>query len=182
MLIDIIFLLLMLLAVFKGYSKGFIVALFSVIGFIAGLAAALKLSAFAAEKLSGTFNASGKWLPVISFLLVFIAVILLVRLGARLLQGSIEMIMLGWLNRIAGILLFAFLYSILFSVFLFYAVQLNFLSAEAIAASNTYPYLQPLGPKVIGSLGVVIPWFKDMFTQLQDFFGNFSSDTSSTTP
>ena len=182
MLIDIIFLLLMLLAVFKGYSKGFIVALFSVAGFIIGLAAALKLSAFAAEKLSGTFNASGKWLPVISFLLVFIAVMLLVRLGARLLQGSIEMVMLGWVNRIAGILLFAILYSILFSVFLFYAVQLKFLSTEAIAASNVYPYLQPLGPKVINSLGTVVPWFKDMFTQLQDFFEKVPGKTTPTTP
>jgi membrane protein required for colicin V production len=182
MLIDIIFLVLMLLAVFKGYSKGFIVALFSVVGFIAGLAAALKLSAFVAEKLSGTLNASGKWLPVISFLLVFIAVVLLVKLGARLLQGSIEMILLGWLNRIAGILLFAFLYSILFSVFLFYAVQLNLLSAEAIAASNIYPYLQPLAPKVIDSLGTVIPWFRNMFTQLQDFFEQIPPKTTSPTP
>ena len=170
MFIDIIFLLLMLAAVFKGYSKGFIVALFSVVGFIVGLAAALKLSAFAAEKLSGTFNTSGKWLPVLSFLLVFIAVVLLVRLGAKLIQSSIELAMLGWVNRIAGIVLYALLYAILFSVFLFYATQLKVFSDESIAASNTYPYIQPLGPKVIGSLGVVIPWFKDMFSQLEHFF------------
>jgi membrane protein required for colicin V production len=109
MFIDIVFLLLMLLACVKGYSKGLIVALFSVVGFIAGLAAALKLSAYAAEKLSGTFNTSGKWLPVISFALVFLVVVVLVHLGAKLLQKSVEMVMLGWLNRIAGILLYALL-------------------------------------------------------------------------
>ena len=182
MFIDIIFLLLMLVAVFKGYSKGFIVALFSVVGFIVGLAAALKLSAFAAGKLSGTFNASGKWLPVVSFLLVFIVVVLLVRLGARLLQSSIELAMLGWVNRIAGILLFALLYAILFSVFLFYAVQLNVFSAESIAASNVYPYIQPLGPKVIDSLGTVIPWFKDMFSELQHFFESIPGKTTTPAP
>ncbi|MFT3982162.1 MAG: CvpA family protein [Ferruginibacter sp.] len=170
MFIDIVFFILMLLAVFKGYSKGFIVALFSVAGFILGLAAALKLSSYVASQLSDTFNTSGKWLPVISFLLVFIGVLLLVRLGAKLLQSSVEMVMLGWLNRIAGILLFALLYSIIFSVFLFYAVQMNLLSAQATASSNIYPYLRPLGPKVIEGLGVVIPWFRDMFAQLQDFF------------
>ncbi|RYD75717.1 MAG: CvpA family protein, partial [Sphingobacteriales bacterium] len=173
----------MLLAVFKGYSKGFIVALFSVAGFIIGLAAALKLSAFAAEKLSGTFNASGKWLPVLSFLLVFIAVVLLVRLGAKLIQSSIELAMLGWVNRIAGILLFALLYSILYSVFLFYAVQLQIFSEESIAASNCYPYLQPIAPKVIDSLGTVIPWFKDLFSQLENFFeGIAASKTPATNP
>ena len=178
MFIDIIFLVMMLIAVFKGYSKGFIVALFSIAGFIIGLAAALKLSAFVAEKLSGTFNASGKWLSVLSFLLVFIGVVLLVRLGAKLLQSSIEMVMLGWVNRIAGILLFALLYAILFSIFLFYAVQLHIFSEDSIAASNVYPYIQPLGPKVIDALGTVIPWFRDMFSQLEKFFEGIAASKS----
>ncbi len=178
MIIDIFFVLLLLMACFKGYSKGLIVALFSIIGFIAGLAAALKLSAYAAEKLSGSFNASGKWLPFVSFLLVFLAVVLLVNLGARLLQKSVEMIMLGWANRLGGILLFIILYSILLSIFLFYAVQLHFLSDEAIAASATYPYLKPIGPAVIDGLGSVIPIFKNMFTELQEFFGKLPEQTS----
>ena len=172
MLLDIIFVVLMLLAVFKGYSKGFIVALFSVVGFIVGLAAALKLSSYVALQLSGSVG--NKWLPVISFLLVFIAVLLLVRLGAKLLQSSVEFVMLGWLNRIAGIFLYALLYSILYSVFLFYAVQLKLFSEETIAQSTIYSFIQPLGPKLINSLGTIIPWFKDMFAQLQQFFGGIA--------
>jgi len=178
MFIDILFLLLMLVACVKGYSKGFIVALFSIVGFIAGLAAALKLSAYAAEKLSGTFNASGKWLPFISFLLVFLVVVILVNLGGKLIQKSVELVMLGWLNRFGGILLFALLYSILFSIFLFYAVQLKILSTETVQASQVYPFLQPLGPLVINSLGSVIPLFKNMFAELQEFFGKLPEATN----
>ena len=170
MFIDIVFLLLMLLACVKGYSKGMIVALFSVIGFIAGLAAAVKLSVYATQKLSGTFNTAGKWLPFISFLLVFLIVVMLVHLGGRLLQKSVEMLMLGWLNRIGGIVLYALLYSILLSILLFYAVQLKIISAETVVASRAYLYIQPLGPKVMDSLGSIIPVFKDMFTQLEVFF------------
>lgn len=170
MFIDIVFFILMLLAVFKGYSKGFVVALFSVAGFILGIAAALKLSAYVATQLQDTFSASGRWLPVLSFLLVFIAVVVLVKLGARIIQSSMEMVMLGWLNRLAGVLLYALLYGIFFSVFLFYAVQLNILSPQATATSNIYPYIQPLAPKIIDGLGRLIPWFKDLFTQLQHFF------------
>lgn len=177
MFIDIVFFILMILAVFKGYSKGFIVALFSVAGFIIGIAAALKLSSYVALQLSDTFNTSGKWLPVISFLLVFIAVVILVRLGAKLIQSSMEMVLLGWLNRLAGVVLYALLYAIIFSVFLFYAVQLNFLSDNATASSNVYPYLQPLAPKIIEGIGVVIPWFKDVFAQLQAFFDGIAPAT-----
>lgn len=178
MFIDIIFLFLMLVACVKGYGKGFIIALFSIVGFIAGLAAAIKLSAYAAEKLSGTFNASGKWLPFISFLLVFLVVVILVNLGAKLIQKSVELVMLGWLNRLGGILLFALSYSILFSIFLFYAVQLKIISAATLLASQVYPLLQPLGPLVINSLGDVIPLFKNMFTQLQEFFGKLPATTN----
>ena len=171
MFIDIVFLLLILLACVKGYSKGLIIALFSIVGFIAGLAAALKLSVYVSGKLSTTFNASGKWLPFISFLLVFLAVVILVNLGAKLLQKSVEMIMLGWLNRLAGIILYALLYSIFFSIFLFYAAQLKIISIDTMTASQVYPYLQPVGPLVMDSLGKVIPVFKDMFVQLEEFFG-----------
>lgn len=177
MFIDIVFLVLMLLACFKGYSKGFIVALFSVIAFVAGLAAALKLSAYAANRLSGTFDTSGKWLPVISFILVFVLVVFLVSMVGKLLQKSVEMIMLGWLNRLAGITLYALLYTFIFSVFLFYAVQLRILSTATVEASKIYPYIQPLGPWVMDSLGNIIPVFKNMFGQLQDFFGTIPGAT-----
>jgi membrane protein required for colicin V production len=171
MFIDIVFLLLMLMACVKGYSKGFVVALFSILGFIAGLAAALKLSAYVAERLSGTFNASGKWLPFLSFILVFVVVVLLVSLGAKLIQKSLEMVLLGWVNRLAGIVLYALLYSIFFSVFLFYAEQLHILSAQGLAASTVAPYLKPFAPAILEALGSVIPIFKGLFNQLQDFFG-----------
>ncbi|MCP9750477.1 CvpA family protein [Ferruginibacter sp. HRS2-29] len=178
MLIDSIFAVLLVLACIKGYTKGLIVALFSIIGFIVGLAAAIKLSSVVAEKLSASISVSAKWLPFISFLLVFIAVIVLVNLGAKLIQKSFEMAMLGWVNRLGGILLYMLLYSILLSIFLFYAIQLKFINDETVKASVIYPYIQPLGPKVINSLGFVIPWFRDMFTQLQDFFGNIPAKTN----
>jgi membrane protein required for colicin V production len=172
-MIDIAFLILLGFAVFKGYTKGFILAIFSVLGFIVGLAAALKLSTTVAAKLSEHTDL-GKWLPALSFLLVFVGTAFLVRIIGKIVQKTFETVMLGWANRIAGILLFALLYSIIFSIFIFYAVQLHILNAEATAASVCYPYIQPLGPKVIEGFGVVIPWFKNMFAELEQFFGGFA--------
>lgn len=175
MLIDAVFALLILLACIKGYRKGLIIALFSIIAFIVGLAAALKLSAVVAAKLSTTISASGKWLPVISFILVFLIVVLLVNLAGKMLQKSVEMVLLGWVNRIGGMILYALLYSIIFSIFLFYAVQLHFIKPETIRASQCYSFLQPLGPAVIDKLGSVIPFFKDMFHSLEAFFNKVSN-------
>jgi membrane protein required for colicin V production len=172
-MIDLAFLILMGFAVFKGYSKGFILAIFSVLGFIVGLAAALKLSTTVAAKLSEHTDL-GKWLPALSFLLVFIGAAFLVRMIGKIVQKTFETVMLGWANRIAGILLFALLYSIIFSIFIFYAVELHILNTAATTSSVCYPYLQPLGPKVIEGFGVIIPWFKNMFAELEQFFGGFA--------
>ena len=175
MLIDFIFLVLMIIACIKGFRKGFIIALFSVIAFIVGLAAAIKLSAVVAGMLQGHFNSTGKWLPVISFLLVFVLVAWLVNLGATMIQKTFEAVMLGWINRLAGAAFYMVLYSIIYSFFLFYATQLELFKATTLETSRLYAHLYPLAPAVMNGLGSVIPLFKDLFGQLERFFDQVSN-------
>jgi len=170
MLIDVVFLILLLLAAIKGVRNGLIVALFSLLGFILGLALAVKLSAVAAVYIGHTVNVSQRWLPLMAFLAVFILVVVVVRLGARAVQGMVELAMLGWLNRLGGVLFYALLYIFIFSIVLFYFTQNHFIKPEAAAASTTYPYVEPLGPKVLEGLGTVLPFFKNMFAELKAFF------------
>ena len=174
MIIDVIFIILMILAIIKGYQRGLIVAIFSLIAFIIGLAAAMKLSAVVAGYIGETVNISDRWLPVISFAVVFIIVALLVRWGANILQRTIEIVLLGWVNRLGGIILYGALFITAFSVVLFYALQIKLLKPETVLDSETWPFIQPWGPKAIEGFAAVIPFFKDMFGQLESFFGNIS--------
>jgi membrane protein required for colicin V production len=174
MLIDLVFLLLMILAIFKGYSKGFIVAIFSLLAFIIGLAAALKLSATVADSLRHNMNIGGYWLPILSFALVFVGVIFIVRWGAALLKKGVSIAFMGWLDALAGILLYAILYLMVYSVILFFATRIYLISAEAQAASKTYSYIAPFGPRVMSGLGKVIPFFSHMFSDLSSFFKGVS--------
>ncbi|MES2774345.1 MAG: CvpA family protein [Bacteroidota bacterium] len=174
MIIDIVFVVLMVMAVIKGFSRGLIVALFSVLAFIIGIAAALKLSAVVANRLKENISVSNQWLPVISFAVVFIIVVVLVRLGAKLIEKTFQVVLLGWLNRLGGILLFAVLYTLIFSVVLFYTQQMNLIKPETIASSATYGYIAPWGPKVIDGFGKLLPIFKDMFSDLESFFDSLA--------
>ena len=164
----------MIFAIIKGYQKGLIIALFSIIAFVVGLAAALKLSAAVAVYLEHSTTVSSKWLPAISFILVFILVVILVQLGAKLLQKTFELVLLGWLNRLFGIVLYIILYTLIFSVFLFYADKMQLFDTTTIDSSKTYPFIQPFGPKVIETIGQLLPIFKGMFTQLESFFESIS--------
>ncbi len=174
MIIDVILIFLLILAIIKGFRQGLIVALFSMLAFIIGLAAAMKLSVVVAGYIGKAVKISDKWLPIISFAVVFLIVVLLVRLGAGFIQKTIELAMLGWVNRLGGILLYACLYVFIFSVLIFYADQLNFIKPETKTDSVTYSYIQPWGPKLIEGLGKIIPVFKGMFNDLEDFFDSVS--------
>ncbi len=174
-MIDIIFAILIIIAIVKGYQKGLIVALFSIIALVAGLAAAVKLSAVVAMYFQNNTTVTLKWLPVLSFALVFIVVVFIVHLGGKLIQKTFEMALLGWANRIGGILLYIALYAIIFSICMFYLEKINLFEKTTITASHTYPYIAPLGPKVIDGIGKMIPLFKDTFVQLEGFFGGLAT-------
>jgi membrane protein required for colicin V production len=174
MTIDIIFIILVLVAVFKGLRRGLIVAIFSMLALVIGLAAALKLSAVTALYLNDTIHVSAKWLPVLAFLLVFVVVVLLVRWTAALIEKATTFAMLGWINKLAGVLLYAALYITIFSVLLFYGANAHFISADTIAGSRTYAFVKPWGPALINGLGSFIPFFRDMFAQLEAFFDHIS--------
>ena len=75
MFLDILLLLFLLLATYKGYTRGLIVGVFSLVAIIVGLAAAMKLSVVATDYFRAYFSWEGKWVPPLSFLLVLVGVI-----------------------------------------------------------------------------------------------------------
>ena len=177
-MIDIIFIVLLLIAVMKGLQRGLIVAVFSFLAVVIGLAAAIKLSAVVAGQVKDFVRVSPKWLPILSFILVFILVVILVRWCANLIQAALKLAMLGWLNKIGGVVLYAILFTAVYSIFLFYGTSAHILSSHAISSSVTYKFIKPWGPTIIDGIGKLIPFFKDMFQKLEDFFGHLSNQVS----
>lgn len=174
MFIDVAFIIVMIFAIFKGLRKGLILGIFSLFAFMIGLAAALKLSVVVAAYLNEKAGTLTKLLPLLSFILVFIAVVLLVSIVGRIIKKTVRFAMLGWLDTIGGIILYAFIYLTIFSVFLFFAEKLHLIKTETIATSTVYPYISPWGPTVIDNIGKIIPIFKDMFSELENFFSGIA--------
>lgn len=144
MVIDILFLAMMAIAVFKGIRNGLIIAIFAILGWILGIFAAFRFADIAAGYLKGVVDMSPKTLYIVSFMSVFLLVMLLVHLGAKLLEKTIELALMGWLNRIGGIVFYVLLYTLIFSVMIFFAEKFKVISDETIAASRVYPWVKPL--------------------------------------
>jgi len=57
---------------------------------------------------------------------------------------------------------------------LFYADKIHLLKPDTLQQSAVYPYIKPWGPVVIDNFAKVIPFFRDSFTNLEDFFEGLS--------
>jgi membrane protein required for colicin V production len=180
MAIDIIFLAILVFAAIKGFKQGIIGALFSFAAFFIALAAALKLSAIVAEYLQESFDKPGPWWPFVAFLLVFLTVSGLISMAAKVLDKTLDMVMLGWVNSIGGFLIYAILYTLILSVAIFYFDQILHISEATKEQSKVYAYIEPWGQWSMDILGKLIPVFKDVFTDMQDFFEKVGDDIRKT--
>jgi membrane protein required for colicin V production len=169
-IIDIIFLAVLVNSIVAGVKRGLIAGLFSLIGLLIGLVAAIKLAAVVASHLKDSFQISTRWLPFISFLLVFLVVVFLVRWCAIMIERSLDFTLLGWVNKLGGIIFFLAINMIVFSFLLFFAKQMSWIKEETLANSKAYEFIEPIGPLLIDNLGKIIPAFKDIFKDLQSFF------------
>ena len=176
MFLDIMVLALLVLALIKGLKQGLVVAALSFAAVFVGLAAALKLSTWVAGWLGNTVNIAATWLPFLAFIVIMVAVFIAVRILGAVLEQALELSLLGWANKLGGFILYALLYITVFSVIIFYAEKMQLLKPEAVAASNSYPYIHFWGPYSVEALGKIIPFFKDMFTDLTNFFGSINKN------
>ena len=170
MFLDIVYIIILLLAVIKGYRRGIIVGIFSLVAVIIGLVAALKLSVVVAGWLQNHSGVGAAWISFLSFAIVFCSVVVLVRIVARILHEAVKMLLLGWADKLGGIILYALIYTLIYSVLLFFATYIHLVSQDMIEYSKSYSFVEPFGPKLIGKIGEWLPWFKDMFKKLEDFF------------
>ena len=95
--IDIIILILVLAGAIVGFRKGFIKQLASLVGLVVGLLAAKALYGVVGDQLIGTVTSN-----TLAFFLIWIVVPIVFTLVASLLTKALEIICLGWINRLLG--------------------------------------------------------------------------------
>lgn len=176
MALDIIGIALIVLFFIRGYMKGIIIAVFSLFAILFGIICALKLSEKLASWLYDRDIITSGWGQFISYLVIFTAAFLLVRFVAKAIESVTKAVALGWLNGLIGGLLYGITAAIAWSSVLWLLNEMHVLKPEMIAASKTYPYLSELAPKLLHKIGVLWPWVKSSFTDLEHFFDHINKN------
>lgn len=175
MMLDIIGIALIVLFFVRGYMKGIIVAAFSILAIILGIVCSLKLSERFATFLADQHIITSGWCQLVSYLAIFIGIVLIVRLIAKAIESSLEMAMLGWVNRGIGGLLYAFMISVVWSTFLWIGTKMHIFNETTIMSSKTYPYLSQLTPWLFQRIGKFWPMVTGIFHDLELFFGKVNT-------
>jgi membrane protein required for colicin V production len=168
--IDAIGIIILVLSFFRGWRKGIVVALCSLLAVIIGMLAALKLSTALGAWMMEHEWVTSAWAQIISYILIFLCVLWLVRLLAKAVEGVLKMAMLGFINRLVGALLYGFIGAFIWSSMLWVANYAHLITPESMAASHTYEYFAPIAPWVFAHIGAVLPFAKDIFADLSRFF------------
>jgi membrane protein required for colicin V production len=119
--LDIILAIPLLWAIYKGFTKGLIFTVASLVALILGVYGSIHFSIFFEEYVIRWFNPSEKYLSVISFSLCFLIIVIVVHLLAYFIDRLVKAVALGMINRLAGVVFniikVAFILSIILSVF-----------------------------------------------------------------
>src|SRR5688500_194734 len=115
MALDVIFVNCLLAGFINGYRRGLIRALFSFVGLFFGVLLALKYSYVVSDYLYREQIIQSKFLPLVSFIAVFLIVVFLVNITARLVESAADAMLLGVANKLVGGVLEVLIVIMLFS-------------------------------------------------------------------
>jgi membrane protein required for colicin V production len=110
------------------------------------------------------------WLPFISFLIVLILVLIVLKWIASFLQQTAEWLLLGWLNKLLGIVLYGFIYFTMLSAVVYFLQILGVIEAAKMKSTYAYPWLQKWWPYCMEKISVWLPSIKSTLTTFSNPF------------
>ncbi len=154
--IDIILCIPLVWGLYKGFTKGLIIEAATMVAFALGVWGGVHLSDFLANKIHDWFNWQSKYLPIISFALTFLLIVIVVYFIAKLIQRMADGMALSAINKIGGAIFGALKFAMVMSVIIFMidAVEESYpmISFKTKEESLLYKPIGKVAPTLIPAL------------------------------
>ena len=146
-------------ALIHGFSKGFVSQAVSLVSLVLGVWLSFKFSVPFGDWLKSFADLPGTVLHVIAFALILVIVMLLMGLIGKLLEKAVKVVMLGWLNKLLGVVfaLFKAVLVIGLVIILFDAIYnlIPFVSSDTLSESILYQPIKDIA-------NIVFPYLKEL--------------------
>ena len=160
--LDIILLLCFVPAIIGGLRRGFIAQVVAIISIILGIWLSFKFSAVLSGWLGQWIEAGEQVLHVISFAVIMILAILALAAVGKLIEATVKIILLGWLNRLLGLIFALLKYALIIGLLLMLFNSLNgqfhLVNQKVLDSSLLYGPLLNMANSVFPYLKALIFW------------------------
>jgi len=152
--IDIVLIVFIILHAISGFRNGFIMEVASLAALILGVILGLYFINPVGRLLVSLFDVEDQYVPVLSFAVIFIAVVLIVILLGKLAGKLVDLTPLGIANKLGGAAFGILKGLFIFSVLLLIVVHFKptWISQEKRDGSLFYRYVEKIGPLILDNV------------------------------
>ncbi|WP_291868207.1 CvpA family protein [Maribacter sp.] len=155
-ILDIVLGILLIWGLWKGLKNGLFIEIASIIALIVGIYGAIHFSYIAGDYLAENMQWNERYMNIASFIITFIAIVVIVHIAGKLLTKVADFAMLGLLNKIAGALFGALKVAVILGALLVFFDRmnntLNFISEDAKKESILYEPVKEIGAFVFNKV------------------------------
>ena len=123
--IDLVLGGLLIIALYRGFKRGFIVEVTSLAGLLLGIYGAIFFSDYLSDILKNHVNWDKSMLQLVSFAGTFLIILIVIGLLGKVLTKLVEAMAMGILNKLAGALFSVFKVTLILSIILIIFERLN---------------------------------------------------------
>jgi len=168
-IIDIIILVPILFGAYRGFSKGLLMELVSLLSFVLATILAFRLMDAGIEIIAPYLGNYESILPYVSFVLIFLLVIYLVTFVGKAAKKLVDVTILGKIDDLAGAFLGAAKWAFAFSVLLWLSQSASLELPDTLTGDSVvYPYFVQYGPIIIDAFSSFFPLAQDLIESIKE--------------
>ena len=146
---DVVVLIVVTYGLISGFKKGFIVEVSGMIALGVGIIGAFKFSGILGNYLVNYIDWEPKIIQIVSFILLFIGIVYIISLFAKMLTKALKVILLGGINRLLGALFGVLKWMLMLCALTLVFKEVNqiltLMEDSVLETSFSYPILREMG-------------------------------------
>ena len=173
--LDIIIIIPLVFGAFKGFRKGMLMELVSMLALLLAVICSFYFMEKGVSLLIPYLGTDNSLLPVFSFAIIFIVVLMGVFYLGKALKKVLDVTLLGSVDDVAGGVLGLLKWGLVFSIFLWLFDKGGILLPESYTQNSIiFPYIVAYAPRLLGFVTGLLPFADNLVTEISLMLEKFS--------
>jgi membrane protein required for colicin V production len=173
--LDIIIIIPLVFGAFKGFRKGLVMELLSLLALVLAVISSFYFMHKGVALLEPHLGSSNSLLPVFSFVIIFIVVLMGVFYLGKVLKKVLDVTLLGSIDDVAGAILGMLKWGLVFSVFLWLFDKGGIILPDHLTQKSIlYPYVVSYAPVLLGVVTSLLPFADNLVNEVSAMLEKFA--------